>query len=238
VSDQLEIRSNPCSSSALPESWWPVRMRRSPDLGEALDGPDRELARERELVLRAQRRDDADAEAAFAQIVDRLGGRILAQILNHVGNEARARELLQETFIRAYQALPRYRPEARLRTWVGRIAQNLCVDEARRQAAGRGQVLSLDDPGTGSGLGLVATLSGGEGDAQAQAIEAEERARVQAAVAELRLIHREIVTLRVYEGLSYAEIAEIVGCGEAAARQRMHQATRLLRDVLSESGEE
>jgi RNA polymerase sigma-70 factor (ECF subfamily) len=188
---------------------------------------------EGELIRRAQeRRGSPEGDAAFAAIVERLQGRVFTQILGRVSDRERARELLQETFLRAYEALPRFRPEAKLRTWVGRIAQNLCVDEARRQAAGRGSVRSLDDPGAGSGLGLVATLSGVEGDAAAKAVEAEERAQVRQAVARLKPIYREIVHLRVYEDLTYAEIAELLGCSASAAKQRMFQATQLLRKEL------
>ncbi len=106
------------------------------------------------------------------------------------------------------------------------------MDEARRQAVGRGGVRSLNDPGAGSGLGLIAALPGPEGEAAAQAIEAEERAGVREAVDALPVIYREIVQLRVYEGLPYAEISEVLGCSLAAAKQRMHQATCLLRKSL------
>lgn len=198
-----------------------------------MDPRERSLTHERELVLRAQRRRGTpEGDAAFAEIVDLVGGRVFAQILSSVRRPERARELLQETFLRAYQALPRFSQQASLRTWIGRIAANLCVDESRRMAAGRGDVRSLDDPGAGSGIGQVAVLSSPEPSADVQAMQAEERARVREAVADLPDIYRDVVHLRVYESMPYAEIAAILGCGVGAAKQRMHHATRLLRQVL------
>jgi len=198
-----------------------------------LDAHEGKLSHERKLVRRVQhKRGTREGDAAFAEIVDLVGDRVFAQILSSVGRPERARELLQETFLRAYQALPRFSQQARLRTWIGAIAGNLCIDESRRQAAGRGQVRSLDDPGEGSGLGTVAILASADPTADAQAIAEEERMRVREAVSDLPAIYRDVVHLRAYEGLSYAEIAEILSCTVGAAKQRMHHATRLLRQVL------
>src|SRR5262249_57060106 len=80
------------------------------------------------LMLRAQEGD----EAAFPELFQRLGPRVLQYVRRLVGSEARAEEITQDVFVQMFRFRDRYRPESKLSTWVFTIATNLCLNELRR----------------------------------------------------------------------------------------------------------
>src|SRR5262249_40783875 len=80
------------------------------------------------LMLRAQEGD----EAAFPELFQRLGPRVLQYVRRLVGSEARAEEITQDVFVQMFRFRQRYRPESKLSTWVFTIATNLCLNELRR----------------------------------------------------------------------------------------------------------
>jgi RNA polymerase sigma factor (sigma-70 family) len=88
------------------------------------------LSVEAQLVERAKAQD----EAAFEQIMSLYADRLYNYILRMVGNATDAEDLVQETFLRAYQGLPNFDGRASLGTWLYRIATNLCIDHQRRRA--------------------------------------------------------------------------------------------------------
>src|SRR5713101_8140629 len=93
-------------------------------------------AHERELVERCRRGD----EGAFQELVDRYKDLVFALIARTVQDGSRAEDLAQEVFLRVHRGLPYFRGEARLSTWIYRIAANVCL-----QASGRPVTASLDD---------------------------------------------------------------------------------------------
>ena len=88
------------------------------------------LSVEARLVERAKAQD----ETAFEQIMNLYADRLYNYILRMVGNATDAEDLVQETFLRAYQGLPTFDGRASLGTWLYRIATNLCIDHQRRRA--------------------------------------------------------------------------------------------------------
>lgn len=173
-----------------------------------------------------------EGDEAFTRLVAEFQGRLYAQIIRSVGDSHRAHDLLQEVFLRAYRALPRFDFGASLRTWLGRIARNLCVDQARRT---RPEVSLEAQRGTRC-ASLRELLRASEPGPDTQLLQKEARAAVRRAVAGLPPLYAEIVQLRIYERLSYADIAAITGARPGALKQRMLKASRLLRDTL-ERGE-
>ncbi len=174
----------------------------------------------------------ARGDAAFTRLVEDFQGPLFAQILRSVKDRGRAADLLQETFLRAYRALPRFSFEAGLRTWLGRIAHNLSIDESRR----RRPAISLDAP-RGERCGrLLDALRAPDGDPVAATLREEARQQVLRALESLPPLYAEIVQLRVYERLRYKDIAKITGAQPGALKQRMLKATKLLRTVLERGG--
>ena len=172
---------------------------------------------ERELVARA-RVGDADA---FGEIVRRLEPRVAATVIGMLGPGPDAEDIGQETFIRLYRALPEFRGESLLVSYVTRIAINLCQDERRRRkrqsgiftATARDAVDRVADPGT-----LRDPLA--------------ERDLVQHGLQELPTEYREVIVLRLIDGLSTRETAQILNLPEGTVTSRLARGQMRLRDLL------
>jgi RNA polymerase sigma-70 factor (ECF subfamily) len=160
-----------------------------------------------ELLVGAARAGDVDA---FAELVGRYQARVYRIALRMLGSDADAQDAAQDTFVRAWQSLSRFRGESSVGTWLYRIVTNRCLTmlAARRDVAPLGE----DD---------VAVESGDPASVVAQ------RERIDAitqAVSRLPTDQRLALVLRDYEGLSYAEVGEVLGIGEGAVKSRIHRA--------------
>ena len=165
--------------------------------------------------------------AAFDELVGRWNPRIRGAIYRMLGSYDEARDLSQETFLKAYRALPGFKGEARFSSWLYQIAMNLCRDRLRR---GRGRFTV--------GLEAVdaeaARLPGSQ--ATDTLVERDVRRRVAEAVAELAAEHREVLVLKEYEGLTFAEIAEVTGLPLSTVKTRLYRALGALRGRLEARG--
>ncbi|MDF1503528.1 sigma-70 family RNA polymerase sigma factor [Roseisolibacter sp. H3M3-2] len=144
----------------------------------------------------------------------------LARFASSLGERVEVEELVQDTFVRAFQALDGFRADSSLRTWLFTIERRLVLD--RRRAAARRRTREADE----------------EADAAVEhtaldAVVADEtQARLTAALGRLTPMQREVFTLRVGEGRSYREIAEIAGTTEGAARVHYHNAVRAMKEFV------
>jgi RNA polymerase sigma-70 factor (ECF subfamily) len=178
---------------------------------------------ERELIHRAQAGDVTAFEALAGAHADRL----YAVVLRLVGDRVEAEDVVQETLLRAWRGLGRFRGRSMFSTWLYRIA----VNEASRALQKRGRAgasVPVDDGATQ----LPAPPH--EGPAR-QAEHEELREALDVAIAELSPQYRTALVLRDIEGLSTREAAEIVGIGEAAFKSRLHQARMKVRSALSDA---
>ncbi len=170
-------------------------------------------------ITRAQRGD----AAAFSELVARYQDRIYRYLLRMTRSPEDARELTQETFLNAYQALARWRPDARLSTWLFRIAHNQALDWLRR--ARRVEFVALDEVQADR---IPAATATPEAALQArQHITALERA-----LARLSVEHREILLLRDIEDMPYEDIAAVLGLSLGTVKSRIARArTALLQHM-------
>ena len=146
----------------------------------------------------------------------------LARYAASMGVGEEGDELVQDTFVRAFGSLDGFRGESSLLTWLFTIERRLIFD--RRRAAKRGaRTVDLE----AEHLATEHTALDG-----VVAVETEER--VRAAVGRLTPTQREVFTLRVNEGLSYKEIAELVATTEGAARVHYHNALRRIKELLDD----
>lgn len=156
-------------------------------------------------------------------LVRRYASPLLTYIQRMVGDRHRAEELFQDAFMAVWEKRRTYRFPRPFRPWLFSIAINRCRQSFRQSPAA--DILPLQDVGTQ--LPEAATPS------PVQAAVATETARlVASAVANLPPQQRTVVVLRNWNGLSYAEIAEIVRCGEATVRSHMHLALAGIRRYL------
>ena len=169
---------------------------------------------EADSIVRAQ----AGDKAAFGELVDQ-SRRLLVSVVYRQGLDwAEAEDVAQEAFVRAWLALPRYKPSVgSWRAWLCRIAINLAIDFHRR----RKPQVSLDDE-----------LPDGAGGPAEQAEKRMRAQQVRQALAQLPPASRAALVLCEYEGLSYAEIAAALDIPVGTVMSRLNYARRRLRELL------
>jgi RNA polymerase sigma-70 factor (ECF subfamily) len=169
-----------------------------------------------------------DAEA-FAAIVHRWRTRIYAFAAKMTGDAATADDVTQDVFARAFQARARWRPSARVSTWLYTIAKNAALDRARRSRRTERNV----SPAAGANTtGLLGRIPDGALTPCSSAQSMELEIAVEAALAGLPEPYRLPVVLCSIEGMSYAEAAEVVGVNEKTLSSRLARGREMLRDAL------
>jgi RNA polymerase sigma-70 factor, ECF subfamily len=152
---------------------------------------------------------------------ERLVGRVLYP---YARNEVSVEDLVQETFLKAYDRLETFNPEYRFKTWLLAIANNLGVDALRR----RRETVEFN-------ADIHAESSSGP---ELSAMESDRARGVQEAVMTLPETYSVPLVLRYAEGLSYAEISEVLGISVPAVKSRLFRARNLLATRLEEAGED
>ncbi|GAB2512566.1 RNA polymerase sigma factor [Microbulbifer agarilyticus] len=160
-------------------------------------------------------------EQIFQQLVDECGGGIARVAGSYVRNRAEQEDLVQEIWMAIWRALPNFRGDSSLRTFVYRIAHNRSVTQlVRRRDTGDSDLLeSVCDERPGPEGSLI------------QARDAE---RLMRAVAQLPLGMRQVLSLR-FEGLSYSEISEVLGISESNVAVRLNRARERLNTKLGKT---
>ena len=178
-----------------------------------------EQALREEALVRACQQGDV---AASGRLVDRYWEQVFAYAYRLTRRRSDAEDLAQETFLRALQAIGRFRPTGHFKSWLLRITTNLFLDSRK---ASRAKDVVLDE----SRLARPASPPG----------EAEDRKElIQALWVALRELSREqqvVVLLRAVERMEYREIADVLHIKEASARWHMYEARRILRLKLGAS---
>jgi RNA polymerase sigma-70 factor (ECF subfamily) len=180
-----------------------------------------------ELVARSR---GGDAES-FNQLILRWERPIYALAYRVIGREEDARDVCQETFLRAFRALPGFKGQAKFSSWLYRIALNLCRDWIRRQR--RAPVMQMPegvDPGElAADQGPVESIEDLVGRRQLSEI-------VEEAMALLPEEQRTAIILKEYHGMTFQEIADMQGCPLSTVKTRLYQGLTVLRRHLEKNG--
>ena len=181
------------------------------------------------LVMRCQE-DDCEA---FDEIVALYKDGIYNYIWRMISNREDAEDLTQEAFVRAFAAIKSFRRESNLRTWLYRIAANLCVDRYRRAGLEKQLVVPLaqsrqDESGDSTAWDLPDSTH----DPQHVYERTELQEQIQKALARLPEKLRSVILLLDLEAMSYEEIAETIGCPVGTVKSRIFNARMQLRNLL------
>ena len=178
-----------------------------------------ELEKERELIARAQQGD----RAAFAALVRAHQDEVYTLARRLVGDPHLASDVAQEALIRAWRALPKFRGDAQLSTWLHRITVNTAWTQMKRARRHSGP--SVDDY-----TELAAPMGSDHPEVAGELLEL--RGRLRAALDRLPEGQRRVVVMKDVYGWSHAEIAESMGITVTAAKVRLHRArARLAKDL-------
>ena len=176
--------------------------------------------------------------AAFEKLVNERSGEIYGLLYRLTENAEEARDLTQETFLRAFQSINHFRGESDLRTWIYRIAINQARNRWRWWRRRRREAtVSIDEPEIGGGrLGLVATLKSPTArDPEQHTLQNERERALQKALSGLRRVYRETVILRDIEGFAYEEIATALDISVGTVKSRLARGRQELRRKLEGS---
>ena len=172
-----------------------------------------------ELVVAAR---DGD-QLAFEQLVKATYAGTYTLAYRLTGDEEDARDVVQESYLRAFRGLKRFRGDAQFTTWLYRITANCASTHLSKRSKGRHDELSDDD---------TVLDERPESDPETMAEAGVLRDRVKAALEDLPPILRAVVVLRDVYDLPHEAIAAELGISESAAKVRLHRARKKLRESL------
>jgi len=158
---------------------------------------------------------------AFERLYHRHRNRIYGLVWRLCGGDAAlAEDLLQESFIRAWQKLDSFRGDSRFGTWLHRLSANVALSERRSRMRRMGRETELD-------LAVERKATG------ARDVYAGQRMDLEQAVARLPERARTVLVLYDIEGYSHAEVAEIAGMAVGSSKAQLHRARKLVREELN-----
>jgi RNA polymerase sigma-70 factor (ECF subfamily) len=164
---------------------------------------------------------------SFNELILRWERPIYALAYRTIGREEDARDVCQETFLRAFRALPGFRGQSKFSSWLYRIALNLCRDWLRKER--RAPVVQA--PEDVDLMELAAAAAPTESIEDVVARHDQTRA-VERAMASLSADQRTAIVLKEYHGLTFQEIADVLGCPLSTVKTRLYQGLTVLRRAL------
>ncbi len=177
-----------------------------------------------ELVARSIR---GDAES-FNELILRWERPIYALAYRTIGREEEARDVCQETFLRAFRALPGFRGQAKFSSWLYRIALNLCRDWMRKER----RTPVVQAPEDVDLLDLAAAAEPSE-SIEELVFRKDLSRQVELAMAKLPEEQRTAIILKEYHGMTFQEIADLAGCPLSTVKTRLYQGLTVLRRELA-----
>ena len=170
---------------------------------------------------------------AFHDLFEKYKKQVVNYCFRFCGHGAVAEELAQETFLRIYKAAPRYRPKARFRTWLFKIATNVCLNEIRKPVY-RQQLESLDQLSEAeSGQAMLGTSRNRQSRPDIHLADAERQHMVRRAIRKLPQKQRAALLLRIEGEFSYKEIAMQIGRSENHVKTLIHRGRQFLKHTLA-----
>ncbi len=167
---------------------------------------------------------------AWEKLVKRYESKIYNHGLRLLGNSSDAMDLMQEVFLGVYRNLHRFRGDAKFSSWIFRIAHNKAVDLNRKKRLLAGYPVDSDNDGD-----VFDSLSDEEGsEPDLQLLQSEQNRNIMAMLNTLPFEQRLIVELKVFQSLTFEEIAEMQGISDNTAKTRFYTALRKLKSLTEE----
>jgi RNA polymerase sigma-70 factor (ECF subfamily) len=187
---------------------------------------------ERRFIARLQARD----ERAFNELVSLYEGRVYRMVLRMLGRRDEAEDMAQEVFVQVFKAIGQFRGDAKLSTWVYRIAVNLCKNRSKYLSRRHEHAQDELEP-VMERAPLHETKSATFGDVarpdhMVEGFQLE--SIVHECLSELEPDFREVLVLRDIEDLSYEEIADITGLADGTVKSRLHRARAMLKSQVEQ----
>jgi RNA polymerase sigma-70 factor (ECF subfamily) len=181
-----------------------------------------------ELVKQCQ----AGETEAFDELVTRYRTRIFAMIYNMVHNEQDAWDLAQESFVKAWKSIKRFRGDSSFYTWMYRIVMNVTIDWLRKKQI-KGAGSEFDDSIQLKEIDPASKTVPKADPLPHERMERNEiRSKIDNAIGQLSPEHRAVILMKEIEDMQYHEIAETLGCSIGTVMSRLFYARKKLQKLL------
>ena len=174
----------------------------------------------------------AGDQAAFALLMRKYNRVLFRTARAIIRDDAEAEDALQEGYLAAYRAMPSFRGDARLSTWLVRIVANQALAR-RRKLVRSAEVISLEGPASGEAEGYAESGSSDPGTPERATLRGETRRLIETSIDALPEAFRAVFILRAVEEMSVEEVAASLEIPEATVRSRHFRARGMLREALS-----
>jgi RNA polymerase sigma-70 factor (ECF subfamily) len=182
-----------------------------------------------EALITAIAKKDHDA---FRVLIERYQGKVLGSIYRYVGNRNIAEDLAQDIFIKVYKSAGRYQPKAKFSTWLFKLVVNHCINYQRHLKKDPfGKLKYIEEPLGDSDYITASVLE--NKDPETILSQKERITFLRKAINSLPERQKMAVILQRFEGLSYAEIGEIMGCSVKAVESLLQRAMVTLKESLT-----
>jgi RNA polymerase sigma-70 factor (ECF subfamily) len=173
-------------------------------------------------------------ERAFNELVELYGDRVYRLMLRMLARKDEAEDMAQEVFVQVFKAIHQFRGDAKLGTWIYRVAVNLCKNRgkylSRRHSGAEDELDALADRAP---LAEAKGITSGELSGPDQVVQGYQvEAIVRRCILELETEFREVLILRDVEELSYEEIGEITSLPEGTVKSRLHRGRAMLKEKV------
>jgi RNA polymerase sigma-70 factor, ECF subfamily len=171
---------------------------------------------------------------AFDQLVTRYRTRVFGMIYNMVHNEQDAWDLTQDSFVKAWKSIGRFRGQSSFYTWIYRIIMNVTIDWLRKKQV-KGAGVEFDDAIQLREINPASrTVPKADALPHERMEQREIRQRIDAAIAQLNPEHRAVILMKEIEDMQYHEIAEALECSIGTVMSRLFYARKKLQNLLRE----
>jgi RNA polymerase sigma-70 factor (ECF subfamily) len=189
-----------------------------------------ERKQEADLDLAVVKRVQAGDVSAFDQLIRKYRERVFGVVYNLTSNREDASDLTQDAFIKAFQAINRFHGQSAFFTWLYKIAVNTTLSHLRKNRLRN--FFSLEQIQEDSNTQIADEMADKSGTSREVYLR-ELQEKLNEAMQKLSIKHRTVITLFEIDGLSHAEIADVMGCSEGTVRSRVHYAKLFLQGELS-----
>ncbi len=189
------------------------------------------MPQDNEILAALMKQAAQGSESAFSDLVKHFEKTVYNIAMQAVRNREDALDISQEVFIKLWRTSGSYRGECSVSSWVIKIARNTTLDLLRRHTSHQTDSLTVEDE-DGDTAERDIPVSGGDDDPVSSYERKERISIVRTAIGDLGDEHKEIILLRDISGLSYAEIAQILGIEEGTVKSRLFRARNSLKEIL------
>lgn len=185
---------------------------------------------EAHLIRAAQQGD----QTAFESLVQTYDQGVLRLAYHLLRSEQDAFDIYQETFLRVFRNLHSFRFDCSFRTWIYRIATNLCLDLLRKRRVRKEEATAFETPEGEVDRTAILIEESPDGDPQRSLLSRELRSRIDRALESLTPRERIVFEMRHYQGMRLRAIGEVIGTTEEAAKNCLFRATQKMRSALGD----